>query len=189
MDNHRTSPSGQFQQPQQDATSLRSSTDAMEESPPKADTGPDTSSEQRIPATPGLEIGENAPGRASLPPQSRISATPIEVVRALEELRALSDERVLGAIRAFRTEILSRLDSIDATSKARLDAHKTTIETRLDLLDSRSEARMVSHEAKSKARMDIHEIKSKSRMDIHEIKSKGRMDVHEIRTGSRHRRG
>ena len=159
----------------------------MEESPPKADTGPDTPSEQCKPAALGLEIGENSPSGTSGHAQSEISATPIELVRALEELRALSDERVLGAIRAFRTEILARLDAVDGASKSRLDAHKASIETRLDLLDSRSEARMVTHEANSKSRMVVHEIKSKSRMDIHEIKSKSRMDVHEIKTRTRHR--
>lgn len=155
MDKDRSSPSEQSQQAQVDETSSRPSTDATVESRPESDSGPDTLSEQCNPAAPGLEFGGYQPPGAFV--------TSIEVVQALRELTALSDERVLGAIRAFRTEILTRLDAMDATSKARLDAH-----------DIKSEARMNTHEVKSDARMVVHEAKSQARMDIHEAMTRAR---------------
>ncbi len=135
----------------------------MEESRPEADTGPNTPSERCNPAPPGLECGGCLPPGAFVTPLSKTSTLPIEVVQALRELTALSDERVLGAIRAFRAEIMARLDTMDATSKARLDAH-----------DINSEARMNTHEAKSDARMVVHEAKSQARMEIHEARTGAR---------------
>lgn len=152
---------------------MRSSEEVSEVSQAEADAGPDPIAEQSIPADLGLDasMSPKAGFLASL--LSKISSTPIEVVRALEELRALIDERVLRAISAFRTEVRARMDAHDAKADARMDAHEAKAEARIDM-----------HEAKSKARADAHEAKSEARIDAHEAKSKARADALEAKVDS-----
>ena len=148
MDKDRSSPSEQSQQAQVDETSLRSSTDAKEESRPEADTDPDTEVEQSIPVPPGLEFGASPQTGALVTLLSKISSVPIEVVRALEELKAMIDERVLRAIGAFRREITSGMDAHEATSKARMDAHEVTSKARMDSHDATVKSRLEALDAK-----------------------------------------
>ena len=119
---------------------LRSSTDIPEVSPPEADAGPNPIADQTIPAPSGLDGSKRSQPGALASLLLKISATPVEVMRALEELRALIDERVLGAIGAFRTVVMARMDAHDATSKARMDAHGATSAARLDVLDEKVDA-------------------------------------------------
>ena len=137
MKQGRPSPSRQSQQPLPGETSLRPSTDAMVESRPEADTGPEPVAEQSVPVPPGLEMGERPQTGALVTLLSKISSVPIEVVRALEELKAMIDERVLRAIGAFRREITSGMDAHEVTSKARMDTHDVTVKSRLDALDAK----------------------------------------------------
>ena len=168
-ESHSKSPS----RDNQDDKPMRSSEEVSEVSQAEADAGPDPIAEQSIPADLGLDasMSPKAGFLASL--LSKISSTPIEVVRALEELRALIDERVLRAISAFRTEVRARMDAHDAKADARMDAHEAKAEARIDM-----------HEAKSKARADAHEAKSEARIDAHEAKSKARADALEAKVDS-----
>lgn len=122
MDKDRPSASEQSQQAKVDETSLRPSTDSMEESRPEADADADTVVEQSIPVPPGLEFGASSQTGALVTLLSKISSAPIKVVRALEDLRSMIDERVLGEIGAFRREFTASMTAHDATVKARLDA-------------------------------------------------------------------
>ena len=137
----------------------RSSADVPEASRSEAEAGLDPVAEQINPSLSGLDTGGSSQTGALASLLLKISATPIEVVRALEELRALIDERVLRAISAFRTEVRARMDAHDAKSDARMDVHEAKAKTRAD-----------AHEAKSKARIDAHEAKSKARADALEAK-------------------
>lgn len=129
--------SGSPKRAERDDKSLQSSTDNMEESRSDADTGPGSLSGHSIPASPVLEVGTSPQTGALVTLLSKISSAPIEVVRALEELRSMIDERVLGEIGAFRREIMARLDAMGATSKARMDARTARIDDRFDKLDAK----------------------------------------------------
>ena len=179
-ESHSKSPS----RDNQDDKPMRSSEEVSEVSQAEADAGPDPIAEQSIPADLGLDasMSPKAGFLASL--LSKISSTPIEVVRALEELRALIDERVLRAISAFRTEVRARMDAHDAKADARMDAHDAKADARMDAHEAKAEARIDMHEAKSKARADAHEAKSEARIDAHEAKSKARADALEAKVDS-----
>lgn len=116
---------------------MRPSADGMDESRPEAGADSDTRLEQSIPVPPGLKIGERPQTGALVALLSKVSSAPIEVVRAVEEFRALIDERVLGAIAGFRTGVVARMDVHEARITARfdrLDAKVDSLRTEIRIL-------------------------------------------------------
>ena len=118
----------------------RSSAGVPEVSRSEAEAGLDPVAEQSNPAPSGLDAGGSSQTGALASLLLKISATPIEVVRAVGELGVLIDKRVIGAISAFRTEIVARIDANDAKSKARMDAHEANSRVRMDAIDAKVEA-------------------------------------------------
>ena len=118
----------------------RSSAGVPEVSRSEAEAGLDPVAEQSNPAPSGVDAGGSSQTGALASLLLKISATPIEVVRAVGELGVLIDKRVIGAISAFRTEIVARIDANDAKSKARMDAHEANSRVRMDAIDAKVEA-------------------------------------------------
>lgn len=98
----------------QDDAPAAPTADALEPVRPDAQAGPTTVAEQRVPepARPGPEqrVQAGALGRLLL----KISAKPIEILQALDDLSERISDRVLREIRAFRRESEARHDVQDA---------------------------------------------------------------------------
>lgn len=123
-----------------DEAAVPSTADAPETVRTEAHVGSETAAEQRVPklARPGPE--PSVPAGPSSRLLSKISADPVEIVQALENLGEIISERVVREIRAFRREFETRLDVQDA----KIDAlYKLYDGLRADLNGLRSQMRLL----------------------------------------------
>lgn len=97
-----------------DEAAVPSTSDAPGTVRTEAHAGSEAAAEQRVPKLARRSPEQSVPAGPLSRRLSKISADPIEILQALENLSEIISERVVREIRAFRREFESRLDVQDA---------------------------------------------------------------------------